>query len=151
MLCNISAFLVSVGHIPWHGESGPAGKGKKICMHTSWGHSTEYCKLLSALSFKDKECIFALFVFWYSTMHSSAVCQLRETCWMATRSCYFICEQQCVPTTASAYQNCISLVSFLSLTQSALTQLLLFLLAKYRCQSQKNFLQVKFAVKSILV
>lgn len=88
ILCNISAFLVSVGHIPWHSESEFLQEKRMhrcavtgVCIN--WDLTTGCCELLSALSFQDKQRVSLLFSFWYSIFHSSArfACSWRLVGW----------------------------------------------------------------------
>lgn len=71
-LCNTSAFLVSVGHIPWHGKSVfLQGKARRYGGVLAGAMAQGTVSFLVPYHLKISN-VFALFFFWYSTMHSSA-------------------------------------------------------------------------------
>lgn len=88
-----------------------------------------------------------VFVVFLLGQHSAQLCWLRETCWVAKRSCYSICQQQGVSTTVGVQQSLHELgfifkshTKYINPTPTPICKTLF-------CQGQKSFLQAKFCSK----
>lgn len=89
--------------------------------------------------------VFVVFLLGQHRAQLCQVCWLRETCWVAKRSCYFICQQQCVSTTVGVQQSLHELGFIFKSHTKCINPTPT--LVKHCCQGQKSFLQAKFCSK----